>query len=214
MYLDPVPKALDHDERRRELALACIRLFARSGYASLNMRQIAIELGVSTGVLYHYFSGKAALFETVAQVTVDQDVSVGTKILLAAAPTPAARLQLLLIGLDRDMPRFVTHYRVLVEYASQHDTEADVTEWSHTLMALRTRYAEAIGEILELPDEASRDLVLLTMCGLILRSMCGDPTTDLARVATMLSRALGWTTATSPPLATKRPRGSLRKTPS
>lgn len=74
MYLDPVPKALDHDERRRELALACIRLFARSGYASLNMRQIAIELGVSTGVLYHYFSGKAALFETVAQVTVDQDV--------------------------------------------------------------------------------------------------------------------------------------------
>lgn len=209
-----MPKALDHDERRRELAVACTRMFAKSGYAALNMRQIALELGVSTGVLYHYFTGKAALFEAVAQATVEQDVGVGTSLLIAAAPTPAMRLQLLLAGIDRDMPRFVTHYRVLVEYASQLDTEAAASAWTQTLMRLRTRYAQALGEILELPDEASRDLVLLTVCGLILRSMCGDPTTDLARVSTMLGRAFGWSDPNVSASATKRPRSSLRRIPS
>jgi hypothetical protein len=30
------------------------------------------------------------------------------------------------------------------------------------------------------------------MCGMILRAMCGDTTTDRHRVATTLGRALGW----------------------
>jgi AcrR family transcriptional regulator len=187
-------KALDHDERRRELALACTPLFARSGYAALNMRQIATELGVSTGVLYHYFPGKAALFEAVAHAAVEADVDRGTSVLRAAASTPAARMNLLLAAMEHDMPRFVTHYRVLVEYSGQLDTEEQVEAWTQTLIRLRTRYARAIGEVLELGDEADCDLVLLTVCGMILRAMCGDTTTDRHRVATILGRALGWDT--------------------
>jgi AcrR family transcriptional regulator len=190
----PVPKALDHDDRRRELALACTPLFARSGYAALNMRQIALELGVSTGVLYHYFPGKAALFEAVAHAAVETDVDRGTALLLAAAATPPERLALLLAAMEHDMPRFVTHYRVLVEYSGQLDSEQQVGAWTTTLIRLRTRYARAIGEVLELGDEAERDLVLLTVCGMILRAMCGDTTTDKHRVAAMLGRALGWDT--------------------
>lgn len=185
-------KALDHDERRRELALACAPLFARCGYAALNMRQIAAELGVSTGVLYHYFSGKAALFETVALATVETDVGIGTQMLRTAAPTPSERLGLLLAAMEQEMPRFVMHYRVLVEYSGQLDTEQDVALWTTTLVRLRTRYARAIGEVLDLAAEADRDLVLLTLCGMILRAMCGDPTTDRQRVAATLARALGW----------------------
>jgi AcrR family transcriptional regulator len=189
-----VARALDHDLKRRELALACVQLFAKSGYAAQNMRQIASELGVSTGVLYHYFPGKAALFEAVAHATVDTDVDRGTSLLLAAASTPRERLSLLLAAMEHDMPRYVTHYRVLVEYSSQLDTEEQVAAWTTTLAELRTRYARAIGEILGLGDEADRDLVLLTTCGMILRAMCGDTTTDRHRVATSLARALGWTT--------------------
>lgn len=187
-----MPKALDHDLRRHELALACTPLFARSGYAALNMREIASELGVSTGVLYHYFPGKAALFEAVAQAAVETDIDRGTAVLLATAPTPPERLALLLAAMEHDMPRYVTHYRVLVEYSSQLEGTAATTAWTTTLIRLRTRYARAIGEILELGDEAARDLVLLATCGMILRAMCGDTTTDRHRVATMLGRALGW----------------------
>lgn len=187
-----MPKALDHDLKRRELALACAPLFARSGYAAQNMRQIAAQLGVSTGVLYHYFTGKAALFEAVAHATVETDVERGTAVLVASAATPPERLALLLAAMEHDMPRFVTHYRVLVEYSGQLDTEEDAAKWQTTLAQLRTRYARAIGEILGLGDEADRDIVLLAMCGMILRAMCGDTTTDRHRVAATLGRALGW----------------------
>ena len=185
-------KALDHDDRRRELALSCSRLFAKSGYAALNMRSIAAELGVSTGVVYHYFPSKAALFEAVARVTVETDVEAGTRLLIAASPDPRERLALLLHFMQRRMGEFVMHYRVLVEYSSQLDDEDQVAAWTRTLASLRERYARAIGEILELGDVTARDHVLLTMCGLILRAMCGDATTDLQRVSESLARVIGW----------------------
>jgi AcrR family transcriptional regulator len=57
-----MPKIVDHDQYRKELLTKCFDLFARKGYASVTMRQIAQEIGVSTGTLYHYFPSKQALF--------------------------------------------------------------------------------------------------------------------------------------------------------
>ncbi|MGB6015410.1 MAG: helix-turn-helix domain-containing protein, partial [Nodosilinea sp.] len=48
-----MPKIVDHDQYRREILDQCFDLFAEKGYAALTMRQIAQELGVSTGTLYH-----------------------------------------------------------------------------------------------------------------------------------------------------------------
>ena len=187
-----MPRALDHDEQRQTLALRCVPLFAQRGYAGLNMRTIASELGVSTGVLYHYFPSKAALFETVVRVSVETDVDSGTRLLLQAARTPRERLSLLLHFMDREMPRFVAHYRVLVEFTSQLDSDDEMRAWAGVVAALRARYARAMGEVLELPRDDQRDLVLLTTCGLILRAMIGDRTTNLDNAAKMLGRALGW----------------------
>ncbi len=156
------------------------------------MRTIASELGVSTGVLYHYFPSKAALFETVVRVSVETDVESGTRLLLQAARTPRERLSLLLHFMDREMPRFVAHYRVLVEFTSQLDSDDEMREWAGVVKGLRARYSRAMGEVLELPREDQRDLVLLTTCGLILRAMIGDRTTNLDDAAKMLGRTLGW----------------------
>lgn len=57
-----MPKIVDHDQYRKELLTKCFDLFANKGYASVTMRQIAQEIGVSTGTLYHYFPSKQALF--------------------------------------------------------------------------------------------------------------------------------------------------------
>jgi hypothetical protein len=97
--------------------------------------------------------------------------------------------------MGKRMPVFAMHYRVLVEFSSQLDDEAAVEAWTRTLASLRERYARALGEILGVTDEGQRDHVLLTLCGLILRAMCGDPTTDLQRVARSLGRSLGWNEA-------------------
>lgn len=69
-----MPKIVDHDQYRRELLNQCFDLFAERGYASLTMRQIAQDLGVSTGTLYHYFPSKEGLFEQLVRETTLRDI--------------------------------------------------------------------------------------------------------------------------------------------
>ncbi|HON58142.1 MAG TPA: helix-turn-helix domain-containing protein [Smithella sp.] len=53
-----MPKIVNHAEYRRELLEKAFNLFTLKGYNNVNMREIASEIGVSTGTLYHYFSSK------------------------------------------------------------------------------------------------------------------------------------------------------------
>ena len=56
-----MPKIVDHDEYRQKMLEKCLYLFTRKGYSDINMKQIAAEIGVSTGTLYHYFSSKESI---------------------------------------------------------------------------------------------------------------------------------------------------------
>ncbi len=47
---------------RERVRSAAVRLFARQGYAAVNMRQIAMEAGISTGSIYRHFATKEELF--------------------------------------------------------------------------------------------------------------------------------------------------------
>ncbi|MCP4690405.1 MAG: TetR/AcrR family transcriptional regulator [Desulfobacterales bacterium] len=58
-----MPKIVDHDKYRNELLEKCMNLFIGKGYANISMREIAGEIGVSTGTLYHYFPTKRAILE-------------------------------------------------------------------------------------------------------------------------------------------------------
>ena len=57
-----MPKIIDHDLYRKQLLQLCIPIFANHSFASVSMRQIAAELGVSTGTLYHYFESKEDIY--------------------------------------------------------------------------------------------------------------------------------------------------------
>jgi len=58
-----MPKLVDHDEYRKELLGKCFSIFTRKGFSSVTMREIAAEVGVSTGTLYHYFPTKESIME-------------------------------------------------------------------------------------------------------------------------------------------------------
>ncbi|MGW5877501.1 TetR/AcrR family transcriptional regulator [Nocardiopsis terrae] len=47
---------------RERVRSAAVRLFARHGYAAVNMRRIATEAGISTGSIYRHFATKEELF--------------------------------------------------------------------------------------------------------------------------------------------------------
>ena len=57
------------EEKRRLIRDAAVRVFARKGYHASRVGDIAEEAGVAHGLLYHYFSSKEELLETVFRDT-------------------------------------------------------------------------------------------------------------------------------------------------
>jgi AcrR family transcriptional regulator len=79
-----MPKIVDHEARRAELAAAVWRLASRDGLDSLTMRRVAGEAGWSTGALAHYFEDKEDLLVFAFQTVADR---VGRRIVKAAEHT-------------------------------------------------------------------------------------------------------------------------------
>lgn len=60
---EPAYRRLDVDERRQQLLERGAELFTSHPYEELSMSKIAAEVGISKGLLYHYFPSKQAYFE-------------------------------------------------------------------------------------------------------------------------------------------------------
>ena len=58
-------RSIAQEERRRQILDAAVRVFARSGYHRSRVGDIAEEAGVAHGLLYHYFSSKEEVLQTV-----------------------------------------------------------------------------------------------------------------------------------------------------
>jgi TetR/AcrR family transcriptional regulator, fatty acid metabolism regulator protein len=56
-------------EKRRQILDGAIRVFARKGFHAARVGDVAEEAGVSHGLVYHYFTSKDELLETVFRET-------------------------------------------------------------------------------------------------------------------------------------------------
>jgi len=56
-----MPKIVDHDKQRKMIAEATWRVIMRDGLEKATVRNIAMEAGISTGSLRHYFSSQSEL---------------------------------------------------------------------------------------------------------------------------------------------------------
>jgi AcrR family transcriptional regulator len=68
----PAYRRLDVDERRQQLLERGAELFTSHPYEELSMSKIAREVGVSKGLLYHYFPSKQAFFEATLSAWAEQ----------------------------------------------------------------------------------------------------------------------------------------------
>jgi TetR/AcrR family transcriptional regulator, fatty acid metabolism regulator protein len=65
-------RSIATEEKRRLILDAAVRVFARKGFHTCRVGDIAEEAGVSHGLLYHYFTSKDELLETVFRETWDE----------------------------------------------------------------------------------------------------------------------------------------------
>lgn len=56
-----MPKRVDHEQRRGEIAVALMRVAARDGLEGISLRHVAAEAGVTSGMVQHYFPTKDAM---------------------------------------------------------------------------------------------------------------------------------------------------------
>ena len=118
-----MPKLVDYDERRSELAEAAAHLIARSGIGAATMRDVAAEAGWTTGALTHYFADKRELLLCTFQASLE-----GRRAARAAGdPTdPLARLIASLEGAlpsDDDRRR---HWMVTIAFCAQAAGDPDL----------------------------------------------------------------------------------------
>lgn len=95
-------RRLPAEQRRRQLILSAIPVFARSGYHGATTRAIAEQAGVAEALLYRYFSGKRELFVAAVQLTCDRLVEGVDDILERHRDEPTLAIRALL-GFSRAM---------------------------------------------------------------------------------------------------------------
>ncbi|MEU9148134.1 TetR family transcriptional regulator C-terminal domain-containing protein [Streptomyces sp. NPDC048349] len=100
-----MPKRVDHEERRSQIAEALIRVAGRRGLHAVGMRDVAAEAGVSLRLVQYYFQTKEnLLFHGLQHLTDRFTARVGAR-LAAAGPDPGPRATveaLLLASLPTD----------------------------------------------------------------------------------------------------------------
>ena len=159
-----VPKVVDHEERRRELAEAVWRVILRDGVEGVSVREVSAEAGWSTGALRHYFGTKEELLASAARLLEERVIRRLEERPRDLTPREAVRAALCeVLPLDEErrtegMLWFAYASRSLVDtkIAEEHEI---VFDGVRMLCARITREMAAIGRLdpeLDPDTEASR----------------------------------------------------------
>ncbi|PKM52123.1 MAG: TetR/AcrR family transcriptional regulator [Firmicutes bacterium HGW-Firmicutes-7] len=64
------------EKRRKEILVAGLDMFIRKGYASTKISDITEQVGMSVGLLFHYFKSKEKLYEELITIGISGPMSV------------------------------------------------------------------------------------------------------------------------------------------
>ena len=165
-----MPKEVDHDARRRELADAASRVIARNGLSATTLAQVAEESGWSIGSMRHYFPNKDELIASAlwrVGERVDERIRRRTAGGMSVADLRIAAAELLPLDASRREEALV--YLAFLAQAAVVPALADAAEDTARRLQepLAARFAHAIqgGELaphLDAEYEAARLRVLLS----------------------------------------------------
>ena len=166
-----MPKIIDHDRYREELLSKSFDLFADKGYGSVTMRQIAKELEVSTGTLYHYFPSKQALFEQLVEAIAQNDINQALKE-LDEMKTLQEKVEGIGEYLVKNEDYFIKWTYIFVDFCQHQDAK----EFQKTsgVMRANEKYAKAIYDLFGITDKALIGFIYAFIDGLILEKLWGD----------------------------------------
>ena len=161
-----MPKIVDHDRYRKELLSKCFELFAQRGYGSLTMRQVAKEIGVSTGTLYHYFPSKEELFVQLIEEITEQDIFRATnEIDVEGLETIEERVLALSQFIAKNEDYFYQQTLLFINFFQQPELEQK--QLLEAVKSSYKRYQEEVTKFLGIENKAIANHVCCLIDGLI-----------------------------------------------
>jgi AcrR family transcriptional regulator len=151
-----MPRAVDAEDRRREIAHAAIKLIAAKGFGGLTLRAVAAELDGSLTLVTHYYSSRAELLHDMADQLIsewDDD----RRALEEGVDDPWERLSMFLEWL---MPmdaegELEERSRIILaaETRIQHpDIQVTLNTWDR---AMRQALQQRVAAVIDDPDEVA-----------------------------------------------------------
>jgi AcrR family transcriptional regulator len=181
-----MPKIVDHEQYRKELLHKCFDLFAQKGYASITTRQIAKELGVSTGTLYYYFPRKEDMFEQLVEEMSQEYLQIFASE-LKDGQTLSERFEALANFAVRYEDRLIKDICMMVDFCQQQGAEA--VRNNPAFERIRQRDKQAFADLFGISDLALADFVMSQLMGLMLMRLEGNDIAIFEQV-TLLGKML------------------------
>lgn len=183
-----MPKIVDHEKYRTKLLALCFDLFAEKGYGALTMRELASELGVSTGTLYHYWSGKQEIFEDLILMQTEQDRSR----FISAAGKPESmekRVEQLFRFAQDNEEYFLKQLFISIDYYRQQESREEILK-NPAIKKSNEELRKILEKYLGVDDYEIITFVLNVLSGMFLGRMFEGNQVSFRRQSKMLGSML------------------------
>lgn len=133
--------------QRSEAAIkeAALEMFAKYGFHSTSITQIAKEAGVSTGLMYNYFSGKEELLQMIIQDAIEVNDASWLKFLNADLPA-AEKLRKAMDATFDLVKSNLHHWKLLTALSFQPDVQQKMEA---VIMNKKTFYIQLLTGVFE-----------------------------------------------------------------
>jgi len=169
-----MPKIVDHDKRREDIALKATEVFLKFGYKNIGMRQLCEQLGMSKSAVYHYYKSKDELFIAATEAIVNFDANVLAERPDSREASDEQRIENFILIFNQMAPRFFQEMKLISDYIDVIGEENIATDPCMSLA--NQKYMSMLEDYVS--DEHQTPLYTLMLGLLNHQIMIGKPLSD------------------------------------
>jgi len=129
--------------RRRDILVAAAHIFARDGYVSASLDDVAAKIGVTKGVIYYYFRSKEEIF-TEIRATAVREATERLEAIMASGKPAEVMLRLAVHDLVSHIPDDLDRYANILHAGQRLSPES-----YQIVRGLQRRFEQLFREIVE-----------------------------------------------------------------
>lgn len=146
-YTAMSPKIVDRENKRKEILIAAMHVFARQGVSKTKMIDIAKEASIGKGTIYEYFLNKDDIFfESFRHFMQQTDIIIARR--LNNIQNPVAKLEGYIDGWLESMSDSIDFVAIMMDYWAE-GIRAKNEDSIFNLKKIYAEYRSAISDLLE-----------------------------------------------------------------